>query len=128
MEYGSKEWFNTQMKQQGEAYKNLFETKAMDKIDKFSVLIDLLESEIGQYSSHFNIDSVEQSCNGLDKHQTFFEVKVSTHRPKRTKTLNFIVDSEQTISVDMYDDNWEVVEGQWGEVKYLWMALLSWEI
>jgi hypothetical protein len=93
------------------------------------VLTDFIESEIGQYP-YFSIDSIEETDNY--EGETYFEVAISVTQPPnegRPKTLFMKVDNEtHYILIDMHEDTWEVVEGQWGESKYLWMALLSWEI
>jgi hypothetical protein len=126
MNMDTKEWYSEQMRRQGEAYKKLFQEQQMTKRTHNDLIHELIDSELGQYS-YFNVENIEET--DIQDGETFFDVAVSlTNKPERRKVLSLKVTQDKEIHVDMYDHNWEVVEGQWGDLKYLWMALLNWEI
>jgi len=102
------------------------------------IIEDFIDSELGEYS-HFKYE-LEDSSFGNDN-EVYIEIEIKTdsyHNPRR-KIISFKVtfkdinieepdETDVIIEVDMYEGNWYRTNTYTSEVKYFWMALLSWDI
>lgn len=107
------------------------------EIKAANIIKDFVESELGEYS-HFKYELEDTSFGDDNQVYVEYEIKTDSHSP-RTKTISFKVtfndstieepeETDVTIEVDLYEGNWQETKTYNFQVKYFWMALLTWDI
>ena len=104
-------------------------TQLIQELKGYKAVKDLVEGELSDYS-YWSVGKLKWN-DGFgdyeeDDEQEHYEICVSNNRDK-TKILSFNYNKkEETIEIELGEDNWHEVNDYDYRIKYFWMALLEW--
>lgn len=87
-------------------------------------LKEFLERELGDYSFHWSVETANQN----DDEWIYFDIRYGLYEDSNNY-LNMRVNPDkefECINVNMYEDDWKVVEFFNSSIKYFWMVV-KWE-
>lgn len=94
----------------------------MTEKEGYKKIKELIENELSDYS-YFSIGELEFQEKYVD--DEYYSIDITNGRDE-IKTLYFKYDAEEKVSIQLSEDNYEVIEDYSYTIKFFWMALLKW--